>query len=358
MIYPVIMAGGRGERFWPMSRIKTPKQLLAITSDKTMIQETVERLGQVADEHNIIIVTNAVQASSIKDQLCKLAPEKIVAEPCARNTAPCIMLAAAYVAHEDENGVMVILPADHVIHKHDEFAATIKDTVRLAEQEDALFTIGITPAYPATGYGYIHVGEKVNSDSKTQFYTVNQFREKPDINLAERFVESGEFLWNSGIFVWRVNVFIDVLKSFMPSLYDSYLRIRQSLKDGNAVEVVSELYPGLPNISIDYGIMEKAQRVIVAKSRFDWDDVGAWDAVAKHFPADNNDNVAKGKFVGVDCKDCIVFSENKLVAGVGIENLVVVVTDDAVLVCDKSRAQDVKALVKKLNENTDLNGYL
>lgn len=356
MNYAVIMAGGKGERFWPMSRLKTPKQLLAITGEKTMIQKTVDRLRGFVQPDKVVIITNSVQSPAIKKQLPDIPT--IIAEPCGRNTAPCIMLAAAYIAHEDENAIMVVLPADHVIHQVNTFSQTLADVVALAEREDALFTIGITPTYPATGYGYIHAGTKIDHKSGTDFFRVEEFREKPNLEVAKQFIESGEFFWNSGIFVWRVKTFLQALQEFMPDLYKAYTEIREAIKKGTADTVIAELYPGLANISVDYGIMEKAKRVMVAKSRFDWDDVGAWDAVASHFPRDEHGNVVRAKFIGVDTSDCIVFSKESLVGCVGVDNLIVVVTDDAVLVCDKSRAQDVKSIVKQLTDLPDGKNYL
>jgi len=356
MIYSVIMAGGKGERFWPKSRLKTPKQLLAIVGNNTMIQDTVNRLESVCVNENILVITNSVQSEEIKKQLPFIPVKNIVSEPCSRNTAPCIALATAFVKNDDD--IMIILPADHVIKNKEMFLKNINDTVNMAQTQNALFTIGINPVFPATGYGYIHFKEKISSGTETDFCKVAEFTEKPDIQRAQEFILSGQYYWNSGIFIWKKKVFVQALKKFMPDLYAAYLKIADSIKNGNFDEEIAKIYPGLPNISIDYGIMEKADNVIVAKSLFDWDDAGSWDAVAKYFPTDEYGNSVKGKFMQVDSKNCIVYSDKKLVAALGAKNLIIVVTDDAVLVCDKSRSQDIKEIVKKLSSDSETQKYL
>ncbi|RJP60706.1 MAG: mannose-1-phosphate guanylyltransferase [Candidatus Auribacter fodinae] len=354
MIYAVIMAGGKGERFWPLSRLKTPKQLLAITSERTMIQETVGRISEYIPVDNILIITNIAQKAVIEQQLPHIPASRIIAEPCGRNTAPCIALAAAVISSESPNAVMLVLPADHIIHDREKFSATIKDTIEQAQTEKALFTIGIHPEHPATGYGYIHAGESVQLDCDTKFYVVKEFMEKPDLPTAQKFLASGEYFWNSGIFVWRTDVIVDCIKNFMPDLYDGYLKMRQSALSGDLDSLLPVIYPTLPSISVDYGIMEKAKKVMMAKSRFDWDDVGAWDAVAKHFTPDNDNNVINGRFLGIDTSGCTVFSKRHFVGTIGVENLIIVVTDDAVLVCNKDNAQDVKLLVQNIAKSKDM----
>lgn len=358
MIYAVIMAGGKGERFWPQSRLRTPKQLLSITGDKPMIRETVDRLGNITGSDKILIVTNDVQAPAIKKIVPDLPGEHVIAEPCGRNTAACIALAAAYIDAQDSEAVMVVLPADHVIHDVDSFSRNITDAASVAEQHNALCTIGIEPTFAATGYGYIKADDTIDSHTTTPFYSVAQFTEKPDAETAQQFLDSGNYYWNSGIFVWKNKVFLREVEKHMPELYEGYRAIRNAIGTDSLNDVVAQVYPNLPNISVDYGIMEKADRVIMATSGFDWDDVGSWDAVAKHFEPDTQGNIVRGKFVGVDTRDCIVYSGDKLVAGVGIDNLIVVVTDDAVLLCDKSRAQDVKQIVQQLSNDPEGKDYL
>ena len=357
-VYTVVMAGGRGERFWPKSRISTPKQLLAIVTENTMIQETVQRVSAISLTKNVLIITNKSQQEQIERLLPQLNAENIVGEPCGRNTAPCIALAAASIAHHDPEAVMIVLPADHVIHDTVGFAATIQDMVTLARTEDVLLTIGIDPMFPATGYGYIHCGQKLPNETGTEFFTVNSFKEKPAIETAQQFVSSGEYLWNSGMFVWRVSVFADALKKHMPDLFKFFQKLVDAFGRDDSENFIESIYAALPSVSIDYGIMEKAERVICAKSRFDWDDVGAWDAVAKHFDRDEDGNVCQGESVGVDMQDCLIVSDDKLVAGIGIKDLIVVATDDAVLICDKNRAQDVKKIVQCLDADVKKRKYL
>ena len=263
MIKSVIMAGGKGERFWPKSREKTPKQLLAITAD---------RISMFTDINNIFVITNQVQSDGIKQVLKKVPQNNIIAEPCGRNTAACIALAAAHI--DDDESVMVVLPADHVIQDQKSFCSLIKDMSDFAKKEDALFTIGIKPSYPATGYGYIKTGSLYESNHSTNFSIVDGFTEKPDLDKAREFFESGLFLWNSGIFVWRKKVFIEAVKKYMPELYKAYMQISENINNKNVNSIIKKVYPKLSNISIDYGIMEKAEHVIVAQSTFDWDDVG------------------------------------------------------------------------------------
>ena len=354
------MAGGKGERFWPKSRADMPKQLLPITGEKTMIQETVDRITSVASLDKTLIITNKVQAKEIAKQLPDIDPKRIIAEPCGRNTAPCIALAAAYISREaGEDAVMVVLPADHVIHDTHAFYKTVNDAVFKAKTDDALFTIGIVPTHPSTGYGYIHFKEEIETQAGgTRFFLVEEFTEKPYLEKAEKFISCGEYFWNSGIFVWKVKSYMDAVKKYMPDLYDGYLKICRAIDEGKDKEVIEKIYPHLPNNSIDYGIMEKVERVIVAKSQFDWDDVGSWDAVEKHFIPDSNGNVVCGNFEEFNSKNCIVSSDKLLVAGVGLENIIIVATDDVVLVCDKSSAQDVKEIVKILKKNPKYKKYL
>ena len=237
------------------------------------------------------------------------------------------------------------------------FSELINDVAVLAQKEDALFTIGIKPTYPATGYGYINSGSKYQSNLGTNFSLVTGFTEKPCLDKAKEFFDSGNYLWNSGIFVWRKKVFIDCVKKFMPELYQGYLKISKNINKTDTKKLISEIYPDLPNVSVDYGIMEKAEHVIVAESTFDWDDVGSWDAIENHFTPDENGNIVKNMFVGIDTSNCIIDS-NKLVAAIGIENLIVVQTDDALLICPKSRAQDVKKIVQQLQAKPEYKDYL
>lgn len=360
-VFVVIMAGGRGERFWPKSRIDTPKQLLPIVSDKTMLEETVNRINSIVPIENMIIVANQSQVPAIKAVLPEFIGENIIGEPCGRNTAPCIALAAAYCSVQNPHAVMVVLPADHVIHQTASFTRTLEDVISYAVSEDALFTIGIEPHFPSTGYGYIHCGERQKSQSETEFFTVKSFKEKPMHEIAERYLKSGEYLWNSGMFVWRSEVFVRDLQRYLPDIYNAYHRFVNAFSSRNAEEIqkcIGECYPSMQNISIDYGIMEKAGNVVCAKSTFDWDDVGAWDSVAKHFPNDERGNVLKGNCIAHEIDNCLMVSDKKILAGVGIKDLIVVVTDDAVLVCNKNNAQDVKKIVQILDGNPDFKRYL
>jgi mannose-1-phosphate guanylyltransferase len=323
MNWAVIMAGGVGERFWPASRRKRPKQLLPIVGKTTMIQQTVARLAGVVPPSRIVIATNAEQAPLIRKQLPRV--KHILAEPVGRNTAPCIAMAAAFIGERDPNAVMVVVPADSHIPDIQQYRRVVSDSLALAGRENVLITIGIQPVSPHTGYGYIQLGERIND----RFWKAQRFVEKPDRATAEHFLASGEYRWNAGMFVWSLRAIGAAFQKYRP---DMWMDVR-SLK---------RAYPKLEKISIDYAIMEKAGNVVVANGDFAWDDVGDWAAVERHEHTGPD-------FVSVDSSGCVVAGEvGHTVAVVGVNDLVIVHTRDATLVCRKSDAQRVRELVKKL----------
>lgn len=314
-IYAVIMAGGSGERFWPKSRRHLPKQLLPLVSSKTMIQETIGRLKGLVPENRIFIVTNRIQRKLIKKQTgCK----NIIEEKVARNTAPCIALSAGVIQKKDPGAIMVVLPADHQIKDVNNFRRTVLRAVDIADRDNILVTLGVKPSVPHTGYGYIERGKRLGS----KLYKVSRFTEKPDLRTARRYVESGRYFWNSGMFIWKVGVILEEIEKYLPNIWKSKEKI-----------------------SIDYGVMEKTNRAVVLEAGFNWDDVGNWASLDKHYKKDMNKNVIQGKVVIKNVDNSTIITDSPLVAAVGISNLIVVGTKDAVLVCPKDKAEEVKNIV-------------
>jgi mannose-1-phosphate guanylyltransferase len=347
-VYALIMAGGGGERFWPKSRQAYPKQLHRIFGKRTMIQETVDRISSLVPRERIIVITNRVQAPLIGKQLKGVPSSAIVAEPFGRDTAACIALGAAIVMEKDPDGIMVVLPADHVIKDVKALAGNLQDACRVAWERKCLVTLGIKPASPATGYGYIRKGKALRYGLKTRFSTVAAFVEKPDEATAKRYLRSGRYFWNSGMFVWKAEIIAEALQAQMPKLYRGYERIRKALGSRGRERVIRSVYNGLKKVSIDYGVMERADNAIVAEADFDWDDVGSWLALERHKPADGNQNVIVGESVALDTKRCIIIADDGIVGCLGLKDIVVVKTPDAVLVSHRSSLQDVKKIIKEL----------
>ncbi len=350
MIYGVIMAGGVGTRFWPRSRTTRPKQLLNIFGDKTMIQHTAERIRPLADTDHIFIVTNIQQADSVAKQLPDIDRKNILIEPVGRNTAPCIGLAAIHILQRDPDGIMAVLAADHLIKPVDKFCADIAFAAEIAGATGACVTLGIVPTRPETGYGYIQFldHESIGGDRKA--YRVKTFAEKPNLETAKRFVESGDFLWNSGMFIWKASTILKLIEEFLPELHEGLMEIKEVLGKPNYDEVVNRVYRSIKGISVDYGVMEKTREVYVIKSNFDWNDVGSWEEVYQLTKKDASGNAMTGEHLHIDTTNSLVYSPDKLVALVGVHDLVVVDTSDALLICRRDQAQDVKKIVDELQK--------
>ncbi|MBR2283874.1 MAG: mannose-1-phosphate guanylyltransferase [Ruminococcus sp.] len=346
-ICAVIMAGGRGERFWPKSRNSCPKQFLSLTSDgATMIQKTVRRLSPLVSPDDVFIVTNAAYKELVLDQLPDIPEENILAEPCARNTAPCIALAAAVIEKKYGEAVMIVLPSDHLIGYEDIFVNTLKKAVKKARAGRNLVTVGITPTYPETGYGYIEI--KV-SESEETAYSVNRFVEKPDLATAKKYYSSGKYLWNSGMFVWKVSSIMSAFEQLMPEVYEGAERIGAAYGTDSYTTVLIDEYEKFPSESVDFGIMEKAGDIYTIPGSFGWDDVGSWLALERINETDDGSNFMSGDVISVDTKRTTVCAEGgRLVAAVGLRDLIVVDTGDAVLVCSKNSTQDVKKVIAEL----------
>ena len=362
--YVIIMAGGRGERFWPVSREKTPKQLITLLGKKSFLQQAVERVLPVVPIRNIFIITNEVQAPEVRRQLPKLPKDNVVAEPIGRDTCAAVTLGAALVGARSTTAVMAVLPADHVIPEEKKFQQVLADAFDLAGRGQAIVTIGIKPTEPATGYGYIHVGAPLPPPQgvkpyKTTFFRAERFVEKPNFEKALEYVNSGQYRWNAGMFIWSFVTVTEGLQKHQPEMYAACQRWFAAAKNpAKLKKVLAKEYPEIKKVSIDYALMEHAQNVVVADGSFEWDDLGSWNALARHLKADPEGNCAVADFIHVDAARNIIFdarTKNRTpIAVVGLRDSILVQTDDAVLLAHKSQAQKVKELVKKLSESPQL----
>lgn len=346
----VIIAGGKGERFWPQSRAPRPKHLLPVVGTEPLLTQTINRVKPLVPAKNIFVITSAVQAKAVGEVCRGIPAANIIAEPVGRDTAAAVGLAAAIVGARDPQGIFAVLPADHVIHDDKAYAADLKAAFAAAEASPVMVTIGITPTEPATGFGYIQRGEKWKAFNRRPVFRVKRFVEKPKLEIAEAYLKAGDYVWNAGMFVWSVPVVEAALASHAAELDAALKPIRVALaKKRPLAGVLKKVYPTLPKISVDYALLEKSTNVVVLPSSFDWDDVGAWPAVCKHFTPDAAGNVSRGLAVVEQGSNNLVFSEGgHLVTLIGVDDLIVVHTPDATLVCPKSKSQDIKALLKKV----------
>lgn len=348
-IYALILAGGSGERFWPLSRRARPKQLLRLVSNKTLLEETIARVDGLVPRDRILILTNVDQESAVRALLKDFPPENIVAEPAKRDTAAAVALGAGWVALRDHAATMLVLPADHVIRDRTAFQQTMKLAATAAEESGGLVTIGINPTWACPGFGYIEQGESVRltkDGDKGAVHRVLRFREKPNVDLADTFLRSGRFRWNAGMFVWSVPTLLSEFNRHAPELADFISQLRAV---GNFEKVLRERFARLPRVSFDYAIMEKADRVLVVEASFDWDDVGSWSAVAKYFKQDEHGNAANCDATVADSTNNIIFGDDGAgIALLGVHNLIVVRTGDAILICHRHQAERIKDLIGKL----------
>jgi mannose-1-phosphate guanylyltransferase len=350
MLHAIIMAGGSGTRFWPKSRRDRPKQLLCLTGGATMLQQTVARIEPLVPRDRIIIVTGADQARATRQQLPDLPGENVIAEPCPRDTAPCVGLAAGIVAHTDEEGCMIVMPADHVIEPADAFRATVKAAVSVIDDDPtALVTFGITPTRAETGYGYIERGSLVERRDGIAVHRVVQFREKPDQATAETFLAAGRFVWNSGIFVWRARTILNAIRSHRPRLAEGLDPILRALGTPHWAQILADQFPGLERVPIDKAVMEHAPNVRVLEVPYQWNDVGDWRALAALLTQDTSGNAIQGNVVARETTNSIIVSDDGgLVATLGVDDLVVIHSGAATLVARKDQLDKLKALVEGL----------
>jgi mannose-1-phosphate guanylyltransferase len=353
--YTVIIAGGKGTRFWPLSRSQRPKQLLKILGPKSLIRETAERILPLSGRARTIVVTVADQLSALRKELPGLPRRNFLAEPRGNNTAPCIGLATLEVVARDPGAVMVVLPADHWVKDVEGFRETVMSAVEIAARHDSLVTIGIRPNYPETGYGYII---KKNLLGDKAAYQVKRFTEKPTLSRAQRLIRQGA-LWNSGIFVWKASILLELMRRYQPAIFKGLEQIKKAaggkslaVPTPKIAGIVEREYKRMPNISIDYAVLEKAGsegKVVTLEADFGWSDVGSWAAVHRMLPHDENGNAGNGKWLTLGAKNSLIHARDRLVVLLGVEDIVVVDTPDALLVGDIKRSQEVRELVDELN---------
>ena len=342
----LIMAGGKGERFWPRSRKDNPKQFLCLTGDgKTMIQQTVERISSMVAIEDVFIATNKAYKSLVMEQLPELPEENILCEPIGRNTAPCIGLGAVHIRKKYGDAIMMVLPSDHVIKYTTMFTDVLKEAVKVAEKEKNLVTIGITPNAPETGYGYIKFSSNVKSGTA---YAVDRFVEKPDLATAKEYLESEQYMWNSGMFIWKTSTILGSMEKHLPQIYSGLLDIEAAIGKDEQEDVLNRVFEAMPSESVDYGILEKEKNIYVLPGSFGWDDVGSWLSVERLKTVNDSGNVVEGNAMTVNVKNCIIEGSDKLIACVGLRDLVIVDTKDATLICAKESTADIKKITENL----------
>lgn len=347
-MFALILAGGAGTRLWPRSRATLPKQLLALTGGDTMMQATVKRVLPIVPLEHIFVATNREYGPLITAQLPKLPVSNIIEEPSGKNTAPCIGLAAAHMRRLDPQAVMASLHADHFIADEEAFRQAL-----LAAEEVAkagyLVTLGITPNKPETGYGYIQRGSEIGRYNNHPVYQVERFLEKPDLATAEKFVASGNYYWNSGIFIWQISTLLQAFSDYMPEFFEQLGQMEQALAAGQMIDAI---WQNIRPTSIDVGLMERAAKVAVVPVDMGWNDVGSWTAIHEINPQDEKGNVVLGaEHLAIDTKGTLVQGNGRLIATIGLEDIVIVDSDDALLVCTKDKVQDIKKVVEWLKEN-------
>jgi mannose-1-phosphate guanylyltransferase len=355
--YVIIMAGGRGERFWPVSREKTPKQLLRLLGNRSFLQQAVDRVLPLVPVKNIFVITNEAQAPEVRKQLPKVPKKNVIAEPCGRDTCAAVTLGAALVGARSTTGVMAVLPADHVIPEEKKFQQVLNDSFDLASRGQVIVTIGIRPTEPNTGYGYIHVGEPLPPPQgvksyKTTFFRAQRFVEKPNFEKALEYLNSGQYRWNAGMFIWSFVTITQGLEKHQPEMAQACQRWFKVAHTSKLDKVLAREYPDIRKTSIDFALMEHAQNVVVADGSFEWDDLGSWTALAHHVRPDPEGNCAVADFIHVDAARNVVYDarvkHRTPIAIVGLRDAIIVQTDDATLVAHKSQAQKVKELVSRL----------
>lgn len=353
MLHAVIMAGGSGTRFWPASRKLKPKQLLALSGQRTMIQSTLDRLGDVIPPQQCWVITNEILTDAVREQLPAMPAENVVGEPCKRDTAPCVGLAAAMIERIDPGAIMAVMPSDHVITDHAKFQSAIQAGAKLIEEDPTrIVTFGIKPSYPAESFGYIERDDNaaIAVDDSSAF-AVKQFREKPDFETAERYVDEGTFYWNSGIFLWRASTIFDALNENAPVMGEHLMKIAGAMGTAEFEDILRAEFTAIEGTSIDYAVMESYENVVVIEAPFPWDDVGSWQALSRLHDADADGNTIVGSHVGIDTQNTIVVSEpDHTIVTIDVQDLIVVQTDDATLVAPKHAEERVREAVKALEE--------
>ncbi len=365
--YAVIMAGGVGARFWPKGTTKIPKQFLKIAdSHESLIQQAYKRLEGLFYDSKIFVVTNVLYKNEIKKQLPKIPDENIICEPMGRNTAPCIGLSCLFISQFEPKANVLVVAADHLIGNTNEFHRIIKSGLKFTNDNGGIVTLGIHPTFPETGYGYIQydadkvyvVEQEIKGEVNFEkIYKVKTFAEKPNFEVAKMFLESGDFLWNSGMFIFRTDTMMEEIKNYMPDLNESLERLSKNLMASDFPKRLENEYAKLKSISIDYGVMEKSRNVYIIRSNFEWNDVGAWDEVYKIKEKDIDGNVKQGRTVTINTKNCLIINDQKITATIGVSDLLIIDTDNGLLICKRGEAQNVKEVVDFLRRK-GLDQYL
>ncbi len=350
MRHAVIMAGGSGTRFWPASRHNRPKQFLSLASDVPLVRQTFERVAPLVGAENTWIVTTAGTAELTRKIVEGIPPENVLAEPMGRDTAACAGYASHALLNVDPEAVCLVLPADHVISDEDLFRASLTAGADHVEASGGLLTFGIRPTSPETGYGYLEIGDVSTTIGDFKVHHLARFVEKPNAATARTYVEGGQHLWNAGIFAWRASDFLTEIRRQLPLLADGLAVIRESLGGPDAEGVLNEVYPTLPRISLDFGVMENAEVCWTVPVAYPWSDVGSWPALREVLTADEHGNVERGKVLSLDSSNNIVVSEGPVISVIGLKEIIVVATPDGVLVADKDQAQRVKEVVATIKE--------
>ena len=356
--YAVIMAGGKGERFWPLSTSRRPKQLLALAGGKPLILQSVDRLAGVVPPERVLIVTNQSLVAPIREMLGEGSPVGVLGEPVGRDTAAAIAAGAAWIRQRDPEAVFCVMTADHIIGDLPVFRDTLTRGLALCAENDVLMTIGIAPSEPSSAYGYIESGDLWRSSGTVDFHKARRFVEKPDAATAQGYLATGRYAWNSGMFAWSVRSIRKAFADFRPALAEMIDAWSACADEAEFRKALERDFPALEKISIDYAVMEKAGNIVVCKGAFAWDDVGSWPALEAHLPKDGDGNASAGDVETFDSARNIVVSEGRLTALVGVKDLVVVQADGVTLVCDKSRSQEIKALLAKLRAQKNRDAIL
>jgi len=361
MVYAVIMAGGSGTRFWPKSTQELPKQFLSLVGEGTMIQNTAKRIEPLIPQERILVVTNDDYVNIVKEQLPSVPHENIVGEPVAKNTAPCVAIAAEMLLNKDPDATMVVLPADHHIIDPNVFNGFLKAAIEKAEAGNSLVTIGIKPDRPETGYGYIH-GDNSTQEvwNRKEVHPVKEFKEKPDEKTARSFLDSGDYYWNSGMFIWSAKSILSSFQQYLPEMHNRVKQAGKNLYGDDHIKAINNFYHSCESVSIDYGIMEHAKNVYVVPGEFGWNDVGSWTAAYELGQGDAMKNVVNAKHVTVSesTGNYISSKSGKMISLVGLEGFAVVETESAILICKLDKAQNVKEIVDQLKSKEELNRFL
>jgi mannose-1-phosphate guanylyltransferase len=345
-LYAIIMAGGSGERFWPLSTPEYPKQFLRLGDEKSLLRRTVDRIAPLIPIGRQFVVAGEQHAARITEELHDLPQANLICEPIGRNTAACIGLASLFLARRDPEAVAVVLPADHHIVEAPAFLAAIKKAAELARGEDGMVVIGIRPGRPETGYGYIRSGPEIESD----VYAVLGFHEKPDEETARRYLAAGDYFWNTGIFVWQNRTIERLLKAFLPEHWSKLQEIHSAVGTAAYGEILARVYPTIQKISVDYGVVEKTKNIRMVWGRFAWDDLGSWTALDRILTRDQEDNVVIGQHIGLNTANCIIYGrQGKVVATIGLRDLIIAETEHGLLICPKDRAQEIRKLLGSMS---------